>query len=69
MAPAGLAEARRQKIASDVMEITARPEVRKRFQELGLIATASGADDFAKVVKYESERWVEVARRAGIEPQ
>lgn len=69
MAPTGTPEAIRQQIAADVGEIMSRPEVKQRFQDLGLLATASGPEDFAKLIKYESERWVDVAKHAGIEPQ
>lgn len=69
MAPAGTPKEIQQQIATDVVEIMSRPEVQKRFQDLGLLAAASGPDDFAQLIKYESERWVEVAKHAGIEPQ
>lgn len=69
MAPAGTPQAVREKIAADVAEVLARPEVQKRFQDLGLLAVSSSPDEFGQLIKYESERWVDVARHAGIEPQ
>ncbi|MEB2400788.1 MAG: tripartite tricarboxylate transporter substrate binding protein [Alcaligenaceae bacterium] len=69
MAPAGVPEDVRRKIAADVGEVLARPEVQERFQALGLLATSSSPEAFAELIKYESERWVETAKHAGIEPQ
>ncbi|MDY0272449.1 MAG: tripartite tricarboxylate transporter substrate binding protein [Advenella sp.] len=69
MAPAGIPEDIRKKIAQDVGEVLALPEIQQRFQELGLIAKSSTPEEFAKLIQHESERWVEIAKHAGIEPQ
>lgn len=69
MAPAGTPEDIRSKIAADMKEVLTRPEVVQRFQDLGLLATPSTPEAFAELIKYESERWVETAKHAGIEPQ
>ena len=69
MAPAGTPDSIRKKIATDVAEVLARPQIQQRFQQLGLIAKSSTPDEFAQLIKHESERWVAVAKKAGIEPQ
>jgi tripartite-type tricarboxylate transporter receptor subunit TctC len=69
MAPAGTPDAIREQISADVGEVLARPEVQKRFQDLGLLAVSSTPAEFAELIKYESERWVDTAKHAGIEPQ
>lgn len=69
MAPAGTPENIRKQIADDVGGILLLPEVQKRFQELGLLAKSSTPEEFGELIKYESERWVEIAEHAGIEPQ
>ncbi|MCK9506829.1 MAG: tripartite tricarboxylate transporter substrate binding protein [Pigmentiphaga sp.] len=69
MAPAGTPDAVVKKIAADFGEVLARPAIKQRFQELGLLAVSSTPEEFAALIKYESERWVEVAKHAEIEPQ
>lgn len=69
MAPAGTPDAVRTQIATDVAQVLARPEVQKRFQDLGLLARSSTPDEFAALIKHESERWVDVAKKIGLEPQ
>ena len=36
---------------------------------MGLLAKPSSAEAFGKLVQYESTRWVDVAQRAGSQPQ
>ncbi len=69
MAPAGTPDAVRQKIAADVAEVLARPQVQQRFMQLGLVAKSSTPEEFAQLIRHESGRWTPVARKAGIEPQ
>lgn len=69
MAPAATPEPIRTQIAADVAEILNRPEIQQRFIQLGLTAKPSSPAAFAQLIKYESERWVPVAKQSGIEPQ
>lgn len=69
MAPGQTPDPLRAQIAADVAEVLARPEVQTRFQELGLLARSSTPAEFAALIKHESERWVEVAKKIGLEPQ
>lgn len=69
MAPAGTPDAVRKKIAADVAEVLSRPQIQQRFLHLGLIAKSSTPEEFAQLIKQESERWLAVAKKAGIEPQ
>lgn len=69
MAPAGTPETVRSKIATDVAEVLARPQIQQRFLQLGLIAKSSKPEEFAQLIKHESERWVPVAKKSGLEPQ
>lgn len=69
MAPAGTPEVVRNKVAQDVAEILQRPQIQQRFLQLGLIAKSSKPEEFAQLIKYESERWIPVAKKSGIEPQ
>lgn len=68
-APAGTPRPVIDRIGADVAEVLARPDVKGRLFGMGLVAKASKPEAFGQVIKYESERWVETARRAGVEPQ
>lgn len=69
MVPVGTPEAIVKKVNADVAEILARTDVKARLYAMGLVAHPSTPEGFAKLVKYESERWVDVAKRAGVQPQ
>ncbi len=59
----------RRKINADVAEALANTQVKGRLYSMGLLAKPSSAEAFGKLVQYESTRWVDVAQRAGIQPQ
>lgn len=69
MVPKGTPEDVRRKIGADVADELAKTEVKARFQSMGLVAKSSTAEEFGRLVQHESTRWVDVAKRAGIEPQ
>ncbi len=56
-------------INADVGEVLARSDVKGRYYGMGLTATPTTPEQFGKVIKHESERWVGIAKRIGIEPQ
>jgi tripartite-type tricarboxylate transporter receptor subunit TctC len=57
------------KLNGAVNEIIATPDVKKRFEELNLLPAGGSPADMAKVVNDETQRWTEVIRRAGIQPE
>jgi tripartite-type tricarboxylate transporter receptor subunit TctC len=67
--PAGTPPEVVKKINADVNEVLAQSKIKDSFFSLGLTAAPTTPEEFGKIIKYESERWVETARRAGIEPQ
>lgn len=69
MVPKGTPDSVRKKINVDVAEALAKPEVKARFNSMGLIPKSSTPEEFGKLIQYESTRWVDAAKRAGIEPQ
>ena len=69
MVPTGTSPAVVNIINKDVKEALSKPEVKDRLLGLGMTASPTTPEQFGKIVKYESERWVETAKRAGIEPQ
>jgi tripartite-type tricarboxylate transporter receptor subunit TctC len=69
MAPAGTPQSVRDKVARDVAQVLAKKEVKDRLHGMGLVAKSSSAEDFAKLIQFETERWVDIAKRAGVEAQ
>jgi tripartite-type tricarboxylate transporter receptor subunit TctC len=57
------------KLNGAVNEIIATPDIKKRFEELNLLPAGGSPADMAKVVNDETQRWTEVIRRAGIQPE
>lgn len=69
MVPKGTPEDVRKKIEIDVAEALARKDVKDRLYAIGLTAKSSTADEFGKLIQYEATRWVDTAKRSGLEPQ
>lgn len=69
MVPAGTPKAIVDIINKDTKEALLTPEVKERLMTTGLNASPTTPAEFGKIVKYESERWVETAKRAGIQAQ
>ncbi len=66
--PAGTPTAVIRTINADVREVLARSDVKGRYFGMGLTASPTTPEQFGKIIKHESERWVETAKTAGIEP-
>lgn len=69
MAPAGTAADIRKTVHDDVAAFLARPETQRRFVQLGLVAKSSTPEEFGRLIELETQRWVEVVKRAGIQPE
>jgi tripartite-type tricarboxylate transporter receptor subunit TctC len=69
MTPTGTPKVVIDRINSDVAQALSRTEVKGRMYAMGLIARPTTSQEFGRIVKFESERWVEVAKRAGVEAQ
>lgn len=69
MVPKGTPEDIRKKIGADVAEALARTDVKARLYSMGLVAKSSSAEEFGKLIQYESTRWMDTAKRAGLQPQ
>ena len=65
-APAGLPIPIRDKIAADLKEITARPDVQQKLIELGLVPTWSGPDEMAKTIQTELKLMEPIVKENGI---
>ncbi len=57
------------RIQADVGDVLGRPDVKERFLGMGLTAAPTSPQEFGRIIKYESERWVDTARRVGLRPQ
>jgi tripartite-type tricarboxylate transporter receptor subunit TctC len=45
------------------------PDVRERLDAIGFVPVANAPDEFAAVIKAESERWAKVTRAANIKAE
>jgi tripartite-type tricarboxylate transporter receptor subunit TctC len=68
-APAGTPPAIVEKIARDLAQIVAAPEMRERLARLGVEPMAMTPAEFARFVRAETEAAERVVRMAGIKPQ
>ncbi|OVZ66353.1 hypothetical protein CDO46_01235 [Pigmentiphaga sp. NML030171] len=69
MVPNGTPDAVRKQIAADTADILKKDNVRKKLYSLGLVATSSTPDEFGKLIQFESTRWIETARRTGLQAE
>jgi tripartite-type tricarboxylate transporter receptor subunit TctC len=65
-APAGTPHDIRDKIAADVAEIIARPDVKKALEARSFVVTSLGPHAFDKYIASENVKWDAVIKRAGI---
>ena len=66
LAPAGTPKDVIDKIYNETAKALATPEVRKRFDELGIEAVGNTPAEFAAVIKKETPEWAKVIKDAGI---
>ncbi len=67
-APAGTPDAVVQRYAKILAEAVQKPEMQKRFLDLGLYATGTTPDEFAKIHKTDSAFWGEAVKLSGFKP-
>jgi tripartite-type tricarboxylate transporter receptor subunit TctC len=66
LAPAGTPKDVIDKIYNETAKTLAMPEVRKKFDELGLEPIGNTPGEFAAVIKKEAPEWAKVIKEAGI---
>lgn len=69
MVPAGTPADVVSKLNVDTRAVLEKTEVKARLFANGLTSSPTTPEAFGKIIKYESERWVETSKRAGVEPQ
>ncbi len=66
MAPAGTPAAIVERLHRDTVRVLALPDIRKKFDELGLDIVGSSPTEFAALIKSEIPQWAKVIKDAGI---
>ena len=66
MAPAGTPAAIVERLHRDTVRVLALPDIRKKFDDLGLDIVASSPVEFAALIKAEIPQWAKVIKEAGI---
>jgi tripartite-type tricarboxylate transporter receptor subunit TctC len=69
MAPAGTPAAIIEKLHRETVGIVAMPEIRKRFDDLGIEPMGNSPTEFTAVIKAEIPRWAKVIRDAGVKAE
>jgi tripartite-type tricarboxylate transporter receptor subunit TctC len=66
LAPSGTPQEAIDKIHDETVKVMALPEVRKKFEELGIEAVGNTPAEFAAVIKKETPEWAKVIKEADI---
>jgi tripartite-type tricarboxylate transporter receptor subunit TctC len=66
LAPSGTPQEVIDKIHDETVKVMALPEVRKKFEELGIEAVGNTPGEFAAVIKKETPEWAKVIKEADI---
>jgi len=66
LAPAGTPKDIVDKLHGEAVNALARPEIRRKFEELGLEPIGNTPAQFAEVIKKETPEWARVIKEAGI---
>ena len=69
VAPAGTPDPIVRKLQDILTRMVQKPEIRQRFAAIGVEPVGSTSEEFAKAIKEDTERWADVAKRAGIEKE
>jgi tripartite-type tricarboxylate transporter receptor subunit TctC len=66
LAPAGTPQDVLDKLHGETVTALALPQVRKKFDELGLEPVGNAPTEFAAIIRKETPEWAKVIRDAGI---
>jgi tripartite-type tricarboxylate transporter receptor subunit TctC len=58
-----------QKLQGAVVKAVAAPDVVAEFEKQGMAPVGGKPEEFAKMLAEDLERWTQVMKQAGIEPQ
>ncbi len=62
MAPTGTPKAVIDKVYRDTAKVLGNPDVKKRFEDIGMAGVGNTPAAFAKAIKEESQRWAKIVR-------
>ena len=62
MAPAGTPKAVIDKVYQDAAKALQAPDIRKRFEEIGMVPVGNPPDDFDRRIREERQQWARVIR-------
>lgn len=68
MAPTGTPKAVVDRLNSEITKITARPDVRKTWQEQGAVAMSMNAGEFERYLRQDIDKWAKVVKLSGARP-
>src|SRR5262249_55817196 len=69
MAPTGTPRAVIERVYSDTAKALAGADLRRRFDEIGMVPTGSNPDDLAKAIREERQRWAKVVKERKLQVQ
>jgi tripartite-type tricarboxylate transporter receptor subunit TctC len=67
MAPAGTPKNVIDRVHGDTVKVLASADIRKRFEDIGMVPVGNRPDDFGKAIREESARWAKVIRERKLE--
>lgn len=62
MVPTGTPKAVIAKVHTDTVKVLAGPDLRKRFNDIGMVPVGNSPQDFAKDIKAESVHWAKIIK-------
>ena len=62
MVPTGTPKAIIDKVHADTVKVLAGAELRKRFNDIGMVPVGNSPQDFARDIKAESIRWEKIIK-------
>jgi len=69
LAPAGTPREAVDRVSQSVAKVAAMPDIKQRFTELGLDASANTPEQFSAFLKSEIEKFAKLAKLAGVKPE
>ena len=68
VAPAGTPKEIVARLDAELQNVKAKPDIRRRLEAIGLEVANAGPEEFAALMRSEGQKWVKVARDAGLRP-
>jgi tripartite-type tricarboxylate transporter receptor subunit TctC len=69
LAPAGTPRALVERLNAELKDILALPDVKAAFETQGMNPAHNSAEDFRRLIAKDAERWAQVVKAQGIQPE